>query len=322
MTSIPHHKLNWSLVPPGMAQAKPRAKGKFFEILKRAAGAWASDNCMKLAAALACYAVLSLAPLVVITFKIVSVLFQSEKARPLIEKQVQNLMGSAGSPELIDSILNSSKHGDGLAATIISVAVLLFGASGVFGELQNSMNIIWGVTLKPNAGIMGWIRARFLSMTMVLGLGFLLLISLFVSAAITAVSHAMLGNAQVLGLLLDTALSLIYVTLLLAMIYKWLPDVKMSWKYVWEGAFFTALLFVIGKFALGLYFQYGAPASAYGAFGSLAAVIIWVYYSAQILFFGAEYTKVHAQVKGHPLMPSVHAVATARNPMAPKAATK
>jgi len=318
MTALPRHKLTWSLNPPPI-NAPARGHPKFIKMLRQTATAWANDNCMKLAAALACYAVLSLAPLLVITFKIVSVIFQNDRAKPLIEQQMQNLMGSAGSPQLVDTILNSSKQGHGTVATIISIVVLLFGASGVFGELQNSMNIIWGVTLKPNTGVMGWIRARFLSMTMVLGLGFLLLISLFVSAAITAVSHAVMGNAQVLGLLVDTVVSLAFITVLLAMIYKWLPDVKTPWKFVWAGAFFTAVLFVVGKFALGLYFQYGAPASAYGVFGSLAAVIIWVYYSAQILFFGAEFTKIYAQAHGHPLQPDPHAVRAARNPVAPKA---
>ena len=185
MISIPPHRPTGSLTAP----APPGTRPAFLRILGRTASAWLNDNCMKMAAALACYAVLSLAPLTVISFKIVSVIFQGQHARQMMIHQLQILMGSAVSPELIDNILDSSRQGTGWFATSVSIAVILFGASGVFGELQNSMNLIWQVTLKTNSGIWGWIRGRFFAVLAVLGLGLLLLLWLIASVGVTTGSR-------------------------------------------------------------------------------------------------------------------------------------
>jgi membrane protein len=250
--------------------------------------------------------VLSLAPLVVILFRVLT-LFLGGRSQEVIARQSQNLLGAGANTTLIQTILDSSKNSSGLVATCISIVVLIFGASGVFGELQDSMNRIWHVRLKPHAGVKAWLRARFLSMAMVMGVGFLLLVSFFVSTLLTTLSQALLGDAKVVGISIDVFLSLFVVTLLMAMIFKFLPDVKIRWGAVWLGAFVTAALFLAGKWALTLYFTCAAPTSAYGVFGSFAAVVIWVYYAAQIVFFGAEFTRVHAQLRGHPLEPDAHA---------------
>ena len=276
------------------------ARPRFVRLLRQTVAAWLADHCTKLAAALACYAVLSLAPLVVILFKIVRVVLHDDRSQELLTRHLQGLIGGGADSELIRTILESSKQGQGTLATSISVVVLLFGASGVFGELQDSMNRIWRA--QPAArGFMRWITSRFLSMSMVLGTGFLLLVSLFVSTLLSTLSQSFLGDSRVAAILLDLLLSIAVITLMMAMIFKWLPDTQVAWSDVWLGAFVTALLFIAGKWGLTLYFQFGAPTSAYGVFGSLAAVVIWVYYAAQILFFGAEFTRVRAQSRGKPL---------------------
>ncbi|HEX4795459.1 MAG TPA: YihY/virulence factor BrkB family protein [Humisphaera sp.] len=281
-------------------------------MLKKAGADWSEDNCSRLAAALSCYAVMALAPLLVILFKILSIAFRGPKGREhvehFIETQVQSLSGFNGK-DLIETILQkSANQGHGVVATIIGIAVLLFSASGVFGELQGSMNTIWEVKPRPHLGIWGILRQRFLSMSMVMGVAFLLLISLAVSTVVSGMTNALMGQARVVGLITDVIVSLIVITLLFAMIFKVLPDVKIPWRYVWSGALITAILFAIGKWGLTLYFRYGAPTSAYGAFGSLAAVVIWVYYSAMILFAGAEFAKVYARAHGGKLQPSEYAV--------------
>jgi membrane protein len=273
-------------------------------VLKQTVTDWLSDNCVTLAAALACYAVLSLAPLVIIIFKLFSVAVQESSARQLITDQVHSLLGNAGGGDLVNNILNSKHQKSGTVATIIGIVVLLFGASGVFGQLQTSINTVWGVKPKESGGVWRWLRSRFLSASMVVGLGFLLLVSFLVSTVIASFAHYLAGGAQALSIVLDVVLSLATVTVMVAVIYKWLPDVKVRWRDVWLGAFFTAVLFALGKWGLSLYFRFAAPSSAYGLFGALVAVIIWVYYAAQILFFGAEFTKVNARAHGRKFEPT------------------
>jgi membrane protein len=279
------------------------------QILRQTVAAWSTDGCMKMAAALACYAVLSLAPLLVILFKIVTFFLRRDQSEKLITQQSQTLLGSAGNESLIQTILDSSRESSGIVATVISLTILIFGASGVFGELQDSMNRIWHVKLKPHGGIAAWVRRRFISMGMVLGVGFLLLVSFFVSTILTSLSTATLGDTRGVGIAVDILVSLIIITLLMAMIFKFLPDARVRWRDVWLGAFVTAALFLIGKWGLTLYFTFGAPTSAYGIFGSVLAVVIWVYYAAQILFFGAEFTRVQAQARGERPEPKDHAEA-------------
>lgn len=265
----------------------------FLGILKETATDWLEDKAMRLSAALALYTMLSLAPLLVITLKLVA-FFVSDRnyARNQITDQVTDLLGWRVAEAIQPMIDNGGKAANGLTGTILSTALLLFAATGVFAELQDSMNTIWGVKPRPNRGIWDFIRTRLLSLAMVFGTGFLLLVSMFITSTMDTLTTRVAGDAKWLGVSLDIAISFGVVSVLFAGIFKFLPDVKLSSKNVWLGAAITAGLFTAGKYALALYFKLASPTSVFGAAGSLAAVLLWVYYSSFILFFGAEFTKV------------------------------
>lgn len=287
-------------IPPG---------GGALAYLKETASNWMGDNAMRLSAALSLYTILSLAPLLVITIKVLGILWRNaDSARANIMHQLTDLMGSDAAKAVQPMLNGGAKHGSGLLASAISFVVLIFSATGVFIELQDSMNTIWGVKPKPNQGIRGFVRNRLLSVGMVFGIAFLLLVSMFVSAVLEAIAKHVAADTKWLAFLLDIVVSFGVITVLFAGIFKFLPDAKVRWKHVWLGAVLTACLFTVGKYGLALYFKYGTPTSAFGAAGSLAAVLLWVYYSSFILFFGAEFTKVWALAHDHAIVPDDHAV--------------
>src|SRR5581483_4191365 len=196
-------------------------------------------------------------------------------------------------------------------ATVVGIVTLLLGASGVFGQLQDALNTVWEVEPKPGRGIWGLIKDRFLSLTMVFGTGFLLLVSLVITAAVSAAGGTLRGlgpGLEAIAHVVVEIVSFAVVTLLFALIYKFLPDAKIAWRDVWVGAVATAVLFVIGKFAIGLYLGHASIGSAYGAAGSFVVVLVWTYYSAQILLFGAELTQVYANRSGSHVEPARDAV--------------
>jgi membrane protein len=265
----------------------------FFEILKETVSDWIEVKAMRLSAALALYTILSLAPLLVITLKLVGVVLRNKDyAREQITDQITDLMGWRVAEAVQPMIEHAATPGAGSLAAIVSACVLIFSATGVFAELQDSMDTIWGVKPKPNRGLRDFVRTRIVSLAMVFGTGFLLLVSMFITAALENMASYVAGNAKWLGVTLDLVVSFAVESVLCAAIFKFLPDVKLRWRHVWLGAVLTAGLFTAGKYALALYFKYASPTSAFGAAGSLAAVLLWVYYSAFILFFGAEFTKV------------------------------
>jgi membrane protein len=271
--------------------AEEQGTGGIWSVLRRAGASWMADNAMRLSAALALYAILSLAPLLVITFKVVGFIWRTEgAARKQIMQQMSELMGSQAA-EAIEPMLRSAAHRNGTLATIVSTVILFFSATGVFVELQDAMNIIWGVKSAPNRGLYAFIRARLLSLGMVFGIAFLLLISMFLTAVLTTIGRWVLGDAGWFAVCVDVVAILIVVWVLFSAIFKFLPDVKLTWRHVALGGLVTAVLFTIGKYGLAVYFKIATPTSAFGAAGSLAAVMLWVYYSAFILFFGAEFTK-------------------------------
>src|SRR5205085_6813859 len=197
----------------------------------------------------------------------------------------------------------------------IGFALALFGATGVFGQLQNALNIIWGVKAKPGAGVWGFVRSRFLSFALIAGIGFLLLISLVIEAGIKAFSHylqCVLPGALTIIIPIYLTFDLVIVTAVFAMIFKILPNAQTRWRDVWVGAVLTAILFLGGKWALGIYLGSGTAASAYGAASSLITLLLWVYYSSQILLFGAEFTQVYARTCGQDIRPDKYAVAIER----------
>jgi len=283
-----------------------------WKLLKQAGTDWSDHNATRLAAALAYYTVLSVAPLLVLAISVVSLVFGEEAARGQVASELAGIVG----PQAGEGIQTMIQHADsptgGTISSIISVVVLLLGASGVFGELQSALNTIWGVKPKPGLGVMGFLRTRFISFSMVLGVAFLLLVSLLLTAALTAVgtffSHTLPGGEAVWQIL-NFAISFAVITGLFGLIFKVVPDVKLTWQDVWMGAAFTALLFTIGKLGLGLYLGRESVASPYGAAGSLIVLVIWVYYASQILFMGAEFAQVYARSHGSRVEPSAHAVA-------------
>jgi membrane protein len=271
-----------------------------FPLLKQTFADWLEDKAARLAAALAFYTALSLAPLLVIAVAIASLVLGDEAARGEIVGQFHGLLGHQGAAA-VEAILAASRdQSGGIMATVFGALVLAFGASGVFGELQDALDTIWEVKPRPGRGIKGIIRDRFFSFTMVLGVAFLLLVSLVVTAALSAASAHLQRRFGLLPVALQ-AINLVVAfgasTLLFALIFKVVPDVKVPWRDVWIGAVTTAALFSVGKYLIGLYLGRSSTASAYGAAGSLVAMLIWVYYSAQILFFGAELT--HARAVSH-----------------------
>lgn len=271
--------------------------GEAWATIKEAGKDWVEDKAAQQGAALAFYSVLSLAPLVVISLAMVS--FFVKDAGVQFGAQVETLVGKEGA-EAIGSMVtaNKQKPAAGSIAAILGIITLLFGASGAFGQLQETMNTIWDAKPKPSSGIWNMIRSRFLSFTMVLGTGFLLLVSMLLSTAIAAIGTYLGSGFPGSEALVHTANAIatfIAVTLLFAMIFKLLPDKQIAWRDVWVGALLTAVLFTIGKMLIGLYLGKSAVGSSYGAAGSLVVLLVWIYYSAQVLFFGAELAHAYAE---------------------------
>jgi len=277
------------------------------EVFKAAFAEWSDDKASRLAAALAYYSAISLAPLLIVLLGIAGLFFGREAATGRIAAQVQGLVGEQSAQVIQDIIKNADKPTTSLISSIIGTVILLLGASGVFGALQDGLDTVWEVKPKPGRGVLGIIKDRFLSLTMVLGVGFLLLVSLALSAALAAFGTYLGGVLPLPQLVLEIinlVLSFVVITLLFALIFKVLPDVEIAWNDVWIGAAITALLFTVGKLAIGLYLGRSAVGNSYGAAGSLVVILIWIYYSAQILFFGAELTQVYTNRYGSRIKPS------------------
>ena len=287
-----------------------------FSLLKATAFEWLDDQAPTLGAALAYYTVFSLAPLLIISIALAGLVFGTEAAQGQIFDQLRGLLGDASGKAMQEIVQSASAEPKtGVVATVIGFLTLLFGASGVFGQLQASLNIIWGVQPKPGRGILGIIRDRSLSFGFILVVGFLLLVSLLLTAGIAFVGKqfgAMVPGTEALIQILNSILSLAVITLLFGMMFKILPDANIAWRDVWIGAFITALLFTLGKFALGFYLGRSGVASSYGAAGSLIVLLVWVYYSSQIVFFGAEFTQVYANRFGSHVTPSSNAIAVSK----------
>ena len=272
-----------------------------WELVKNTYNEWDVHNAPKLGAALAYYTVLALAPLLIVTIAVIGLVLGPEAARGEIVGQIRGMVGTEGAKAIETVITNANKPATGTIAGILGLITLFIGASGVFTELHDSLNRIWDVKPRESSGVWSLIRDRFLSFGMVLAIGFLLLVSLALSAAIAAAGKYMGGILPVpepLLQVLNLVVSLGFITVLFTLIFRFLPDEKISWRDVWLGAFVTAALFTLGKLLIGLYLGKASVGSAYGAAGSLVIVLVWVYYSAQIFFFGAEFTHVYAKSFG------------------------
>jgi membrane protein len=294
-----------------------RTKNSFFttsiDLLKQTAQEWVSDKAPQLGAALAYYTIFSLAPLILVLLAIVGLLFRNDPggAWNKISEQMSYFLDKNAVEVVQNMAQKAAQPNKSILATIIGVLLALFGASGVFGQLQDALNTVWGVKAKPGGGIWGFLRSRFLSFAMVGGVCFLLLVSLALESVLKGFSHyvqSVLPGGIVIALVTYWVFDLAVVILLFAIIFKFLPDAKIRWRDVWIGAGMTAIFFAIGKWALGLYLGSGSAASAYGAASSLITLLLWVYYSSQILLFGAEFTQVYASRAGRGIKPDEHAI--------------
>jgi membrane protein len=284
-----------------------------WRLVKEAAAEWQQDKASRLAAALAYYAIFSLTPLIIIIIAIAGSLFGEAAARGQIIAQIEGAVGKEGAA-FIQTLLQNTGHGGagtGIAASILGIVVLLFGATGLFVELQDALNTVWNVAAKPNLGVKDFIRKRLLSFITIFSIGFLLLVSLVVGTVLSAVSHftnTTLFEFDMFWQIVNSVIAFGAIVVLFATIYKLLPDVKITWSDVWIGSAITSFLFMIGRALLGLYLSKTAFGSTYGAAGSLIIVLVWFYYSAQILFFGAELTQVYARRHGSRIVPNRYAV--------------
>jgi membrane protein len=271
---------------------------KLFGVFKTAAKGWMDDYAPSMGAALAYYTVFSMSPLLVIVIAIAAFIFGQEVAQRELLDQVRALLGDQSTQAIQMMLANAQKPKQGLLASALSVITLIIGATGVFNELESDLNRVFHTKAPAGSGVWHLLRTRLLSFGMVLAIGFLLIVSLVVSAALAAWGRYWSGMFSGMEALLHAAnflVSLLVLTLLFAMMYKWLPGSKLAWRHVWLGSAVTSLLFSLGKLVIGLYIGKSSVASGYGAAGALVVLLIWVYYSAQIFLFGAEFIKAYAQ---------------------------
>jgi membrane protein len=291
------------------------AASQWWPVLKSAAIDWQEDNASRLAAALAYYTLLSMAPLLVLAVFALGLFFGEDAARGGIAQQLSASIGSSAAQAVEDVLRNAHAPKAGFVSGAIGFATLFFGASGVFGELQSALNQIWEVAPKPERGLRGIVRDRFFSFAVVLGVGFLLLASMLVTAVLSALGdflESWLPGGAGMWRAANSVFSFALVTGLFALVFKVIPDATVRWRDVGVGALAAAFLFTLGKLALGLYLEEAGMVSAYGAAGSVVALVVWIYYSTQILFFGAELTQAHAKMSGATIEPTKNAIAAPR----------
>lgn len=264
-----------------------------WQVLKATRKEWSDDNALRLSAALAYYTIFSLAPLLLIVIAVAGFVLGNNQARDAILGQLTLLIGADGGQAIAQILESANKPTSGVIAAITGVVMLLIGATGVVGELQSALNTIWKVERKKGGGIKRILRTRIVSFAMILGVGFLLMVSLVISAAISTVGAFWQSEAEVLVEVLHVILSTAIITILFAMMFRFLPDVRLKWRNIWLGAIVTSILFTIGKTLTGIYLAKSSLASSFGAAGSIVIILIWVYYSSAIFLLGAEFTKVY-----------------------------
>ena len=274
---------------------------RIWRLLKATFQEWQKDKASRIAAALAYYTIFSIAPLLVLAIAIAGAVFGQDTAREQIVSQLENLVGTKGAAPILVALENASQPGAGGIASLVSIGFLLLGASGVLAQLQDALNTVWNVQPRTNQGIWEFVRKRLLSFLMVLVVGFLLMLSLILSTVISALSKYrtdFLPGSELIWENLDFIVSLGLTSFMFALLFKYVPDTNITWKDVGVGGTITALLFAFGKYLLGWYLSQGSMGSAYGAAGSLIVFLVWIYYSAQIILLGAEFTQVYSYIFG------------------------
>lgn len=283
-----------------------------FRILKDTFNGFLDDRGLKFSASLSYYTVFSLAPLLLLMISLASVFFGREAIQGQVFGEINGLIGNEAAAQIQDIIKNMELSGKTTLAVIIGGVTLLIGATSIFGEIQDSINSIWRVKAKPKRGWVKLIKDRLLSSSLIVALGFLLIVSLMVNGVLLALSDWLKNYfpdvTLIIFQIINVLISFIVITTLFGVIFKVLPDAKIAWKDVRAGSFFTACLFMLGRYLIGLYINYSGTASAYGAAGSLIVILVWVYYTAAILYFGAEFTRVYAEYTGARIEPADYAV--------------
>jgi len=285
---------------------------KLWKILVATIMGFINDNGLKLSASLAYYTVFSIAPLLIIIISLAGLFFPNDAAAKAIYPHMVHYVGAQAANEVQSILKHLALSGKSTLATTIGVMVLMLGASSIFMEIQDSLNIIWRVKAKPKKGWLKLIENRFLSFSLIIGVGFLLLASLIVNLLITAIGdwleHFLHPVTTLLIKGINLGITFIIISILFAIIFKFLPDVKIKWRDVRSGAFFTAVFFMLGQYAINVYVQYAAKTSTYGAAGSILVLLIWIYYTSAILYIGAEFTQVFAEARGSQIEPAEYAV--------------
>lgn len=287
-----------------------------WKLLKGTYKEFDEDNAIKLSASLSYYTIFSLPPLIIIILSLCGVFFGREAVTGRFFGQINGLVGNAAALQIQETIKNVELSGSNIFATIVGAVTLLIGASGVFAEIQSSINFIWGLKAKPNKGFIKFVKNRLMSFSMIAAVGFLLLVSLTVNTVMDAINGRLMlyfPDATVyLFYVLNIVILFISTTMLFSIIFKTLPDGSVGWKDTLIGAGVTSIFFMIGKFAIGYYIGSSTVASVYGAAGSVIIILVWVYYSAIILYFGAEFTKVYTLSRGRKIVPNDYAVEIAK----------
>ena len=279
--------------------------------LKQTISDFAEINIMRMSAALAYYTIFGLAPMIIIVLSLSSI-FVRKKPAGYVFDQLNKLLGPSAAEQVHQMIQNVLTQHNGALMQIVGIVALIVSATGIFTEIQDSINVIWRVKAKPRKGWLKLLLNRLLSFSIVIGLGFILLVSLLINAIIAAIMTRftdIFPQTEVFtSYIINIALTFLTITSLFAIIFKVLPDAKVKWKDVWNGAFTTALLFMVGKFLIGYYLQHSNIGNTFGAAGSVIIILSWVYYSAIILYFGAAYTRANARIKGRRIYPNEYAV--------------
>jgi membrane protein len=268
-------------------------------LLKRAVSGWMDDRAMRLAASLSFFTMLSLAPLLLITLRVVGLILGPEAAAGQLYFHIEQVVGPTGA-EVLQEVIEAAGEDDtgGTIATLVSIGILVFSASYVFAELQDAMNTVWGVPTPEGWAVGRMIRNRLVSFAMVLSLAFLLLVSLVISSTLAAVTAFVMPEPGRIGQAINFLVALAGTSAIFAILFKFIPDVHVRWRDVWPGAVLTAVLFTIGQWLVGLYLGQATVVGLFGAAGSLVALLLWVYYTAMIFFFGAEFTKGYIDWRG------------------------
>ncbi|MEO5783670.1 MAG: YihY/virulence factor BrkB family protein [Ginsengibacter sp.] len=283
-----------------------------YQYLKQVFTEFIEDDILKYSASLAYYTVFSLAPVLIVIISICGVLFGKEAIRGQIYSQIKGLVGSDAAVQIQDTIKNIHLTGHNVFATIVSIVILLIGATGIFGEVQDSLNKIWGLRVKTKKTWWKLILNRLLSFSLIISIGFVMMVSLLLNAIVSAFGNFLARYFSEFSVILvqitDSVLTFVITTFLFSLMFKVLPDAKIKWKDVFVGGLITSVFFTLGKLGIGYYLGRSNIASVYGAAGSIMIIMVWVYYSSIILYLGAEFTKVYAKVHGGKIYPNEYAI--------------